>query len=79
VFIEEIQLQSHGGESRVAPRPRERRRNRAAMVEPDRPERFEIRVTDIEDPLPDGSIGHYVQARLDGLDEPFVPQLLVLG
>jgi hypothetical protein len=53
------------------------------MAEPDRPERFEIRVTDIEDPLPDamfGSIGRYVQVACpDGLDEPFVRQVLVLG
>jgi alpha-tubulin suppressor-like RCC1 family protein len=53
------------------------------MAEPDRPERFEIRVTDIEDPLQDatfGSIGRYVEvARPDGRDEPFVPQRLVLG
>jgi hypothetical protein len=53
------------------------------MAEADRPERFEIRVTDIEDPLPDatfGRIGHCVQvARPDGLDEPFVRQILVLG
>jgi alpha-tubulin suppressor-like RCC1 family protein len=52
-------------------------------VERKRPERFEILVTDVEDPLPDatfGSIGRYVEvARPDGLEEPFVPQRLVLG
>ena len=45
--------------------------------------RFEFRVTDIEDPLPDatfGSIGRYVEvARPDQLDEPIVPQRLTLG
>jgi alpha-tubulin suppressor-like RCC1 family protein len=54
-----------------------------AIAERERPERFEIRVNDIEDPLPDvtfGSIGRYVEvARPDGLDEPFEPQRLVLG
>jgi alpha-tubulin suppressor-like RCC1 family protein len=52
------------------------------MAEPERPERFELRVTDIDDPLPDatfGSIDRYAEvARPDGLDEPFVPQRLVL-
>jgi Regulator of chromosome condensation (RCC1) repeat len=53
------------------------------IVERKRPERFEILVTDVEDPLPDatfGSIGRYVEvARPDGLDEAFVPQRLALG
>jgi hypothetical protein len=46
------------------------------MSEPERPERFELRVTDIDDPLPDttfGSIDRYVEvARPDGLDEPLI-------
>ena len=45
--------------------------------------RFELRVTDIEDPLPDatfGSIGRYVEVALpDERDEPLVPQRLTLG
>jgi alpha-tubulin suppressor-like RCC1 family protein len=53
------------------------------MAEPERPERGEIRVTDIKDPLQDatfGSIGRYVEvAGPDGRDEPFMPQRLVLG
>ncbi|HEX4734796.1 MAG TPA: hypothetical protein VH247_10305 [Thermoleophilaceae bacterium] len=53
------------------------------MAESERGKRFEIRVTEIDDPLPDatfGSIGRYVEvARADGLREPFVPQPLVLG
>ena len=44
---------------------------------------FEMRVTDIEDPLPDatfGSIGRYVEVALpDQRDEPIVPQRLTLG
>jgi alpha-tubulin suppressor-like RCC1 family protein len=43
---------------------------------------IELRVTEIDDPLPDatfGSIDRYVElARPDGLDEPFVPQRLML-
>src|SRR4029453_2063178 len=42
--------------------------------------RFEMKVTDIEDPLPDatfGSIGRYVEVALPNqLDEPIVPQRL---
>jgi alpha-tubulin suppressor-like RCC1 family protein len=53
------------------------------MAGTDREKRFEMRVTDIEDPLPDatfGSIGRYVEvARPDQLDEPLVPQRLTLG
>jgi alpha-tubulin suppressor-like RCC1 family protein len=53
------------------------------MAERGRGKRFELRVTDIEDPLPDatfGSIGRYVEvARPDQGEEPFVPQRLTLG
>jgi alpha-tubulin suppressor-like RCC1 family protein len=52
------------------------------MAEPNRPERVEIRVKDVEDPLPDatfGSIGRYVEvAGPDGKDERFDPQRVVL-
>ena len=45
--------------------------------------RFELRVTDIEDPLPEatfGSIGRYVEVTLPSQrDEPPVPQRLTLG
>ena len=45
--------------------------------------RFELRVTDIEDPLPDatfGSIGRYVEVTLPNeRDEPLVPQRFTLG
>ena len=44
---------------------------------------FELRVTDIKDPLPDatfGSIGRYVKVAYPGkLDGPLVPQRLTLG
>jgi alpha-tubulin suppressor-like RCC1 family protein len=47
------------------------------------PDEVEIRVTDIDDPLPDatfGSINRYVEvARADGGEEPFMPRCLVLG
>lgn len=53
------------------------------MAEPDGPERFEIRITDIEDPCRTRrsavSVAMSKVARPDGLDEPFVLQLLVLG
>ena len=52
-------------------------------MEPNPGKRFEMRVTDIEDPLPDatfGSIGRYVEvSRPNQLDEPLVPQRLTLG
>jgi len=52
------------------------------MAEPKRPDRFEIRVEDIEDPLPEatfGSINRYVEvSHPEGSREPFVPQLLRL-
>src|SRR5215468_7746078 len=45
--------------------------------------RFELRVTDIKDPLPGatfGSIGRYVEVAYPGkLDEPLVPKRLTLG
>ena len=50
---------------------------------PDGGERLELRVSDIDDPLPDatfGSIGRYVEvAWPDQSDDPLVPQLLTLG
>ncbi len=50
---------------------------------PDRGERIELRVSDIDDPLPDatlGSIGRYVEiAWPDQADDPLVPHLLTLG
>ena len=53
------------------------------MAESERRERFEIRVTEVDDPLPDatfGGIGRYVEvARADGSADPFVPQPLVIG
>lgn len=53
------------------------------MAERERPDRFEIRVEDIEDPLPDatfGSIDRYVEvSHPEGSREPFVPQRLRLG
>ena len=49
----------------------------------ERPEPFELRVTEIDDPLPDatfGSIGRYVQvAAPDAVEEPFAPRRLTLG
>ena len=62
--------------------PRSRRRRLASgstkiggvIAEEGRPRRFELRVSEIEDPLPDatfGSIGRYVEVALpDGLEEP---------
>jgi alpha-tubulin suppressor-like RCC1 family protein len=48
----------------------------------DRGKEFELRVTDIEDPLPDatfGSIGRYAEVALpDKRKEPFVPQRITL-
>jgi alpha-tubulin suppressor-like RCC1 family protein len=52
------------------------------MAEPKGPDRFEIRVEEIEDPLPDatfGSINRYVEvSHPEGSREPFVPQRLRL-
>jgi hypothetical protein len=53
------------------------------MAESERGQRIEIRVTEVDDSLPDatfGSIGRYVEVtRADGSPEPFVPQPLVLS
>jgi hypothetical protein len=53
------------------------------VAKPTGPDWSEIRVTEIEDPLPDatfGSIGRYAEvARADGRDDPFIPQPLVLS
>jgi alpha-tubulin suppressor-like RCC1 family protein len=53
------------------------------MAVANRPKPFKIRVTEIDDPLPDatfGSIGRYVQVAFpDDKHEPFVPHRLVLS